>query len=142
MSGMLLIDRQHKLFWLSSNAVFNFTVYHMAQLMKEVRPDIANEFLDSDSEIPGMSYLNIEDYSLADKEYVLTILIEFRRLIVEHGKANPGLLLKYDMPDEWSDAEKEQYRRLGPQPMTHDDMDKKLAEFESILRQSIENMRR
>ena len=160
MSGMLVIDRQRKLFWSPSNATFDFTVERMGELMKEERPDIAKEFFDSASGIPGLSHLDIEDFSLVDKEYVLTILTVFRHQLAEEGRANPPVM-KYDMigeypdfikdiirpllplsmehvkTDECSDAVKNILNSFAPYSMNYEGMDKSLAQFEDTLRGAI-----
>ena len=115
MSGMLTIERQRKLFWSPSSAVFDLTVERMGELMKDARPDIANEFLGSTWEASGIPYLNIEEYPLEDKEYVLTILIQFRHQLAEEGRIIPEPLMKYDA------------------------IDKRLADFEDNLRKAIEH---
>ena len=117
MGGVLRIDKKMSPpSWMPTAGVFDFTVERMGALMQEERLDIAQKFLDSTEETNGISFLNIEDFPLADKEYVLTILVKLRQVLIDESKIYPGKI-------------------------NYEGMDKRLSDFEALLRQSIERMK-
>jgi len=121
----LTIDEQ--LAWRASSRVFDYTVRRMGELMKEERPDIAKKFLDSASETHGYPELDMRDFPLTDKEYVLTILTTFRQELAKEKRIEFD---KYSFPCCQS-----------PMALFYEVSEKRLAEFEDLLRQSIERLR-
>lgn len=123
---ILVIDEQSV--WKTSGYVFNYTVSGMGDLMKKERPELAKMFHDSISyESPEWSELDMRDFSYADREYVLTILKIFRQQFAEEKNIEFD---KYDFPCCES-----------PMSLFYEVSEKKLAEFENLLQQSIDRLR-
>jgi hypothetical protein len=122
----LVIDEQ--LAWKASALVFVNAVFFMSEQMKDERPDIAKKFYDSHiAKAPGWAGLDISDFSLADKEYVLAILVTYKQKLADEKQIEYD---KYAFPSDEC-----------PHVRFYNVSEERLAEFEDLLRQSIDNLR-
>jgi hypothetical protein len=121
----LIIDEQ--LVWHASRRVFDYSVSNMGWLMEKERPDIADMFLDASFESRGWAELDMQNFSLADKEYVLTIMTKFRQKLDEKERI---------------ELEEDPFGIRGSTVrMLYRTTKERLAEFEDLLRQSIDRQR-
>ena len=121
----LVIDEQSA--WKASGRIFDFAIRRMSRLMREERPDIAQKFHNSASEALGWPELDLRDFSLAEKEYVLIILTTFRQELAEEKKIEFD---KYTFPCCES-----------PMALFYEVSEKRLAEFGDLLQRSIDRLR-
>ena len=113
--------------WKASGRVFFYTVQRMGELMEETRPDIAKRFFDSIDQAPGETGLDMRDFPLIDKEYILIILTTFRQELADERRTEFD---KYTFPCCES-----------PKALFYEVSEKRLADFEALLQRSIDRLR-